>query len=569
MKEWLISNPNKIYSSAPELMADLLKNKNILEESAQKKFLEPVFEDLHDPFLFNQMKTAVARIKQAIEKNEKIVIHGDYDADGVCASAILEKVLSFCGAKNISVYLPHRDEGYGFQKSAAEYFIEQKINLIITCDCGTTNLEAIKIAKDAGLDTIVTDHHIVLADRPLPETLAFINPADPASGYPFKYLAGSGVAYKLAQALALTLKPNEAENFLKWLLGLAAISTITDMVPLLDENRTIATLGLKALNYTGDLSANFLRQTHRLGLWYLLQQAGTPLGKITTTTVEYQIGPRLNAAGRMDHANGAYKLMTTDDPSEAQTLAENLNTANGERQKLVKEYSAEALAEITSQHLDTPIFWLMRDNWPEGLLGLIASAVKEETGKPTFVFNKKGERYQASARGPKGFSLVEAMDSAKEYFLKYGGHAQAAGCSIIGADNFAQAYTALRDFTLKNKDKIMTEKLNIEAIVETDFVNIKNAEILQTLAPYGIEQREPILAIKNIYLTSLRPVGRDFQHCQMSADKMSWHFIQWQTKGVHPPLNVPLDIAFNLRVSVWQGQTQIEAVIADWREHLD
>lgn len=566
MKKWLLPNPDIVYTSAEDLVNDFVRAKNLTGEAA-RRFLNPQFTDLYDPFLFKNMAAAVARVQTAIEKSEIICVHGDYDADGVCASIILEKTLRLCGARQVFVYLPHREEGYGFSPTGAERIIKEGAKLIITCDCGTTNVEAITLAKNQAIDTIITDHHLVLPETTLPPARAFLNPSDPNSGYPFKFLCGAGVAYKLAQALILTLTPNQNTDFLKWLLGIAAISTITDMVPLLDENRVIVALGLKALTSIQNLSADFLRQTHRLGLWYLLQQAGTSLEKITTGTIEWQIGPRLNAAGRMNHANGAYKLLITTEPTEAQKLAEDLNVANSERQKLVKQYAAEALAEIDSQHNRAPLYWLARPYWPEGLLGLIASAVKETTNKPTFIFTQKGESYQASARAPKGFNLAEVMNQFKQFFEKAGGHAQAAGCTILGQKNFLNAFQALS--TLAAKTSWPEEELKIDAGVTLSFVNLKNALTLKKLAPYGVDQREPLLILKNIQLTSVRPIGKEGAHCQMTAQDVTWRFIQWQTKGIYPPLQTPLDIVFNLRVGVWQNQPQLEAIVVAWRAHLD
>lgn len=562
MKKWHIDD-QKIYNSAQELINNILAQKNLKDDEQKRKFLSPEFVDLTEPNKFAQMPKAVAKIKQAITDNQKIIVHGDYDADGVCASVILVKTLRLCGAKNVSVYLPHRDSGYGFQAETAREFIKDKINLVITCDCGTTNAEAVKIAEEAGIDTIITDHHLVIENMPLPEYFAFLNPADPASGYPFPSLCGAGVAYKLAQALVAKFKPVGGEEYLKWLLGLTAIATIADMMPLTDENRTIVSLGLKALNHTSDLSAEFLKKTHRLGLWYLMQQAGTPLGKISTTTVEFQIAPRLNAAGRMDHANGAYQLLITDDPAEAQKLAEDLNNSNIERQKMVKQFVAEAMSEINAQHIDANIYWLFREHWPAGLLGLIASQIKDAFNKPTVIFNKTGDKYQASARSPKGFHITDAFASSKNYIAKFGGHAQAAGCTIIGDDNFMKAYEAMSD--LAGKSVIADDELFIDASVTADFITTENAKQLQQLAPYGIANREPLLVIQNLQLAQVRAVGKDGAHCQMTPLGKNWHFVQWKTNNVHPPLNQPLDIAFTLRPSSWQGQDTIEAVISDWR----
>lgn len=562
MKKWHL-NDTKTYHSAQELINDILARKNLTTDDSRRQFLTPEFSDLSDPNKFIQMPKAIERIKQAINNDEKIVVHGDYDADGVCASAILVKTLRQCGAKNVSVYLPHRDSGYGFQGETAREFIKDKINLVITCDCGTTNVEAVKIAKDAGIDTIITDHHLVIDGPSRPEAAVFLNPADATSGYPLTALCGAGVAYKLAQALVAEFKPKEGEEFLKWLLGLTAIATIADMMPLTDENRAIVSLGLKALNHTADLSADFLKRTHRLGLWYLMQQAGTPFGKISTTTVEFQIAPRLNAAGRMNHANSAYQLLITDDPAEAQKLAEDLNRANIDRQKMVKQFVAEALSEINSQHLDAKIYWLFREHWPAGLLGLIASQVKDAFNKPTVIFNKTGDKYQASARSPKGFNMTEAFSLCQKYISKFGGHAQAAGCTIIGAENFIKAYEAMSD--LATQAVIADDEINIDATVALDFVTTANAKLLQLLAPYGLDNREPLLVIQNLKLSQVKAVGKDGAHCQMTPQGKNWHFVQWQTNKVHPPLNESLDISFSLRPSSWQGQDTIEAVITDWR----
>jgi len=434
-KRWIISPepPAEFTTSHPELpaiAARLLWNRGLTVQAEIDEFLNPDYtKDIHDPFLFQEMEKAVAIILDSVEKQERIVVHGDYDADGVTASALLVTVLRKMGGNNINVFIPHREiDGYGLNVNTVKQLFDDKTNLIITCDCGIGNIEEIKMARELGMKVIVTDHHVVPAVLPVCE--AIIHPLVPSEPYPDKGLSGGGVSFKVVQALLRRHQDNHAtlvdgkshESFEKWSLDLAAIALIGDMMPLLGEARTMTKFGLTVLN-----------KTHNLGLRKLMLAGGIidengvtkskRQSEITAETVGFQIVPRINAAGRMDHANTAFALLVTEDEAEAEQLAKQLCKNNSDRQKLTEQLVGYAHKQIKeTNQADAPIIIITGDGWGTGILGLIAGKLKDEFYRPVMVMDVKNGEVTGSGRSIPEFNLMDALNHLAPLFDKYGGH---------------------------------------------------------------------------------------------------------------------------------------------------
>ncbi|MDO8598688.1 MAG: DHH family phosphoesterase, partial [bacterium] len=369
----------KQFPELPELVVQLLYQRGVRTREEIDAFLHPDYDDLHDPFLFRDMQRAVDRCVRARDAGERVLVHGDYDADGVSGATVLLDTLEGIGC-TVDVFIPHRErDGYGFGLPGLEYARSVGVRIIITCDCGIANAATVKAANDAGIDVIVTDHHVFPTDPVsgapmLPPAYATLHPKLPGETYPYPDLTGGGVAFKLAQALtradAASISPRLPEGFEKWLLDAAAISTVADYGPLIGENRTIVTYGLIVL-----------AKTRRVGLRALYEVAGITPERITPTTIGFQIAPRINAAGRLDHASEALALLRCRDASEGRVLAEKLQVTNTERQRLVAEATKEALTQMGSL-ADHRFPIVVGDSWVPGIVGLVATKLRDQFHRP-------------------------------------------------------------------------------------------------------------------------------------------------------------------------------------------
>lgn len=546
------------FPELPEIVLQLLHNRGLTTQEKIDEFLNPDYsQDVHDPFLFQDMKKAVERIYQAIEKEELIVIHGDYDADGVCASVILQTTLKTLGAKHLDIFLPDRElEGYGLNKDTIELIASAGAKLLITCDCGISNKPEIERAQELGLDVIITDHHTVPPE--LPPAYAIIHPKVPDETYPDKGLSGGGVAFKLAQALLrFSVIPSEARDLLKsspiignhsqrflhsvqdrlfglrpqddnhvsfekWLLDLVAISSVADMVPLLGESRTLTKYGLIVLN-----------KTKRLGLRKLIEVAGLtknssfliPHSSFNTHHIGFQIAPRLNAAGRMQHANTAYQLLTATDPTQALELARELQANNQERQKITERMVAEAEEIIkTEKQEEVPVIFVLKENWPIGLIGLIASKLCDRYYRPVMVMTQKDEKIHGSGRSIDEINIIEKLEKLKDYFEKFGGHPQACGftlkCSANSANEFANILkkfkTDLTDLVQQEiGDRELQPTLTIDAEVNLEDVHWELYDLLEKFEPFGEANPEPKYLAKDLAIVRVEAVGSDGQHLKL------------------------------------------------------
>ena len=446
----------------PELhpiVVQLLYNRNLKTQKEIDEFLSPDYsKDVHDPHLFKDMEKACQRIYKAIKNKELITVYGDYDADGVSSAVILRSVLKNLKA-NVEVYLPHRaKEGYGLNKKAVEE-LAKKSKVVITCDCGISNYEEVDIANEKGLDVIITDHHTV--PEKLPKALAIIHPQVDEK-YPFKFLAGGGVAFKLAQALLShaknDLSAKEKEINEKWLLDMVALATVADMVPLLGENRTLVKYGMLVL-----------KKTQRLGMKKLIEIANLDVSKIDTRSIGFSLAPRINAAGRMDHANLAYYLMIEEDEDKAIQLAKDLNQSNLDRQKLTERIVREAKAQKINE--DDSLLTFYNPDWSSGLTGLVAGRLAREHSRPVFVMTKVDENIVGSGRSVPEFNIIEALQDNEELLIKYGGHPQACGFSMDPAKQEEFIKVMKENAANKLKDVQFISKLEVELGIDFEDIS--------------------------------------------------------------------------------------------------
>lgn len=553
---------------------DVLFRRGITAPAEAERFLDPRYEDaLHDPFLFRDMKKAVHRLLRAIEKRETITIHGDYDADGVDAAALLHVLLKKLGAQ-VDVFLPHREEdGYGIITRTVEALAARGTTVLITCDCGIANRAEIARGNELGIDTIITDHHALPAE--LPEAHATIHPLVPGETYPDKGLAGGGVAFKLATALLAEARKRMPERtaeiplgWEKWLLEFAAISSIGDVVPLLGETRAIVKFGLVVLN-----------KHRRPGMRRLLALTGhlDPLGlmkpkEVTSETVAFQICPRINAAGRMRHAEDAFRLLTAEDEEEAATFAQRLQDLNKDRQKAVERMMLEAKRQVVEDRQDEAhAIVVAAEDWPAGLVGLVAGRIAEQFYRPTFVLGKKETGWVGSGRGIPEFDMMEALNSMPEMFVKYGGHPQACGFTVK-----ADAFTAFRGrMQAFAKGKLaqaeLVPTLRIEAAVALGDVGWELYEAVQRLQPFGEKNAEPVFAVRGVAVTGADVVGKDGTHLRLTlADgavvrkTIGFRMGEWATR-VRP--GDRMDVAFTLGTNDWNGSRELQLKLVDLKPH--
>ena len=526
--------------------ARLLFSRGIKDEDSLTRFLAPSLDDLHDPYLLHDMDKAVNRIRRAIEQGEFILVYGDYDADGMTSASILKETLEQLGAECL-VYLPNRfTDGYGPNASVYKYFIEQHgISLIVTVDNGVAGHEAIDLAQSMGVDVIVTDHHSL--PEVLPDAHAIVHPEHPESDYPFKPLAGCGVAFKLACAL---LEEVQVE-----LLDLVAIGTIADMVSLTDENRIMVQYGLEVL-----------RNTQRIGLQELFEIAGISSGDVTEETVGFQLAPRLNALGRLDDPNPAIDLLTGFDDEEVREIALMIQEKNEERKEIVQAIYEEAKSLVDP---NKSVQVLAKEGWNPGVLGIVAGRLLEELGQTVIILNIEDGRAKGSARSIEAVDIFEALDPHRELFIAFGGHAGAAGMTLEvdkleALSELLEAYITEKGLDVATKNNLrLDEDLDLEALtIET----VKNFE---RLAPFGMDHQKPVFYIRNFQVENTRTMGAENAHLKLKISKGSANFeVVAFGKGCLATEFAQvkdLELAVTLSVNQWNGQTALQLMMVDAR----
>lgn len=532
-----------------------------LEKNNIDQFVSPDYDqDLHSPMLFSGMQNALDRLWYANINQQKIMIFGDYDADGVCGSSIIYRALSFLKF-NLEIYLPDREkEGYGLNNQAIEFAKKNDCKLIISVDCGISNYKEVDYAKNQGIDVIITDHHDV--PEKVPEATAIIHPGWDRN-YPFAGLSGGGVAFKLASAIiadkrySLTLE--DQQKFLKWQLDLVAISTVADMVPLVNENRVLVFYGLQVL-----------RKTRNLGLQKMILTAQKNLEKMDETSIGYVIAPRINAAGRMAHANIAFKLLTTDNVVEALNLSLDLEKSNNQRQQEVEQMVDFAFKQLGVDY-DKPTAIVVADNWPTGLIGLVASKLSEKYNRPSLVITRKDDKAVGSGRSPADFNLIACLHGLNKYFERYGGHPGAAGFSMEyqKVDDFIESFNnVVKETRSKDEQKAV---LNISTEINGDDLGQKSAfdlvEQIQKLAPFGMNNPEPVLAIFGARILSAKTVGNSSKHLNLHLSHRGFKFkaIAFGFGQYEQYLQAGelINLAFKLSINEWQGNREIQCVVID------
>ena len=474
-----------------KLLATILVNRNIKEPKDIRLFLKPTREDFHDPYLIKDMEIAVQRIIKAINNKEKVTIYGDYDVDGITSITVLKSFLSDIGLECKS-YIPDRlEEGYGLNKNAIDSILKKGCDLMITVDCGISGNEEIDYANSLGIETIVTDHHEP-GDK-LPNAIAVIDNKRKDSTYPFRELAGVGVVFKLIQALGIKLGLKE-ETYLKY-LDIVCLGTISDIVPLVDENRVIAKLGLM-----------LVQQTRNIGLRSIINSSGYK--KVDSTTISFGVAPRVNACGRMGMAEEALNLFLSKNINEVNELTKRLNEHNSLRQSIEKQIFEEVLKQIEENDLDKhKVIVLGGKNWHHGVIGIVSSKVTEMYFKPSILLSFEEDGIgKGSGRSIPGFDLHEALTKCGQTIEKFGGHSMAIGITLK-KDKFEEFKNKFEQIAIDEHIERIVPIIKIDAKINLDDINKEMVESLKQLEPFGEANKMPIFLFKNLKIDSLRALS--------------------------------------------------------------
>ena len=537
-----------------KLVARVLATKNLKSDEEIEVFLSPRRGDFHDPFLMPDMEKAVDRVVKAIQNKEKVTIFGDYDVDGITSSSILHRFLKECGLET-KIYIPNRiTEGYGLNENAVRKIAEEGTSLIITVDCGITGIEEVKLAKSLGIDTVVTDHHET--GEVLPEAVAVVDCKRKDNTYPFNGLAGCGVAFKLAQGISKRLELPE-EKALKY-LDIVCVGTISDIVPLEDENRTISKLGLRLLN-----------QTKNPGLKALIESTGYK--KIDSTAVSFGLAPRINACGRMGHEDEALKLFLTDNLDEARNLTTKLNEYNTQRQDIEKQIFKEAQVMMENkQEQELPCIVLGGQNWHHGVIGIVSSKITDMYSKPSLLLCFEGEDAKGSGRSVQGFDLHEALENCKENIKQFGGHSMAVGLTIE-SKKFNEFKKSLENYAKKMKVDSIVPIIKIDQKIAMGEISIQDIKSLELLEPYGEANKMPIFQINNVKIESIRTLSEG-KHLKLTVkdenrtiDCIGFNLGNLATDY---PIGSKIDIIGNLEINEFRGIENIQVNLKDIRHSI-
>jgi len=549
------------------LLAQVLVNRGHTTAEAGRAFLHAGYEQLHRPELMPGLERAAERIVRAIKNREKVALYGDYDVDGLTGVAVLYQCLMLAGLKT-TLYVPHRiEEGYGLNCAALEQLAAEGHTLVISADCGVTSIREAVRARELGLDLIITDHHEP-DEHALPDAYVIVNPKLPGSTYPFRDLAGVGVAFKLAWAVGLTLSESrtcrpEFQRFLTDATGLVALGTIADVVPLVDENRAMVAVGLKALS---------TKITHP-GLKAIVESARLTDNQVKERDVAFVIGPRLNAAGRMGHAREALRLLTEASAEEAMQIARQLEEENRRRQDVEREIRDQAIEMIESRPGKLPrILVLSRPGWHAGVIGIVAARLVELYHRPTLLITQEDDYGQGSGRSIPGFNLFQALEPCADLLRSFGGHKMAAGLRMDLA-NLEAVRARLEEYadrTMKPED--LVPSLAIDA--ETTLVSLTTATVkeLLRLAPFGQGNSRPIFAATGCTLAAPPSrMGKGGSHLALNISqggvclRATW----WGAGGLADELAKArtVDIAFRPRINTFRNTESVELDLQDL--HVD
>ena len=539
-------------------MAQVLFNRGLANPAEADQFIAGELVN-DDPFTMKGISRAVTRVREAIRNAEPIAVYGDFDADGVTATALLVETLRSLGA-DVRPYIPHRvDEGYGLRVEALDELADQGVRLGITVDCGIRAVDEVTHAAENGLEIIVTDHHSV--GSRLPPASVVINPKQPDCTYPFKELAGVGIAFKLAQALLrahrqVPVVPGAVGLVEDDLLDLVALGTVADLAPLIEENRALVKRGLAKVN-----------EGQRPGLLSLIQRSGLRLGQVDSTAIGFGLGPRINAAGRLDDAETAYRLMTTQYPGEADKLADELNELNRRRQQITAETQELAHQQALSEGDDVALLFAASSGFLEGVVGLAAGRLSEEFYRPAVVVSIGETVSRGSARSIPEFHITEALDQCRDLLIRHGGHAAAAGFTVRN-DYLPRLAQRLKGLAYeKLADKTLQKTLPIDAQIGLGELNQRLYEGLAKLEPFGYANPAPVLMTRRLRVVSSHVVGAKRSHLKfaLSDGRTRWDAIAFHQAHRLARLPKYVDVAYHLELNEWNGRQRLQLNVLDMR----
>ncbi len=558
-KRWRVQHPipndvDRALGDFSPLMRQLLYNRGFVDGDSAAKFIAGDVDFSTDPFFLKGMREAVERLHQAIVAGETIIIYGDYDADGVTSTALLT---SFLSKLNVQArpYIPNRfDEGYGLNVDAIQQLADEGADLIITVDCGVRAVEEVALANQLGMTLIVSDHHT--PGKVLPPAFAIIDPKQQGDPYPEKYLAGVGLAYKLVQAY-LTAYPYEDISAEDW-LDLVAIGTVADLAPLKGENRMLVKAGLEKI-----------RHEPRQGVFSLARVAGLDLGRFNAGNIGFGLGPRLNAAGRLDSALTALELLTTDDLFRAGALAQELEDQNSQRQEMTKRIREQAAQQVLDKDPDALLFFAAHPDFSEGVVGLAASRLTEAYYRPAIIGHRGETVTVASCRSIPEFHITYALDECSDLLVKHGGHAAAAGLTVRNedVDTLIARLTAIANKKLAGMELLPQFKIDQE--IPFNLLNKRNVtrifEILNMLEPTGSENPRPLFVSRNVSYKNPRRVGRKDSHLKLllHAGKETIDAIAFRQGYWLDYLPEQIDIAYQFDMNEYNGYYSPQLIIKD------
>ena len=547
----LCSEIYKTAKPAQRSIVQLLLQRKIETYEQAKKFFNPSLKDLHNPFEMKDMDKAVQRILQAIENQENILIYGDYDVDGTTAVSLFYLYLSEL-YNNVTCYVPDRyKEGYGVSFQGINYASDNNISLIITLDCGIKAIDKVDYAKEKGIDVIVCDHHTPSSE--LPKAVAILNPKQKDCSYPYDELCGCGIAFKLAQAINIVLE--RPESFVFKYLDLVAIAIAADIVPVTGENRILLAQGLSLINEKPSIPVR-----------KLLQTAKQPY---TTTDLVFVVAPRINAAGRIAHANLVIELLTQKQEKEIISKAYEIEYLNDKRKRLDEEITQEALVQIIeNQEENKKTTVVFQPFWHKGVIGIVASRLIENYYRPTLVFTKNEDKLVASARSVSGFNIYNALEACQEYLEQFGGHKYAAGLTIK-EENYNKFKEVFERIVSQTIDKeLLEQRINIDLEIKLEDISSIFFETLKRFAPFGPENMTPVFLSKGVKAKEFRAVG-DGSHLRIVLtnieETVSFVAIGFGLADKKTILEKgqPFDIVYQLEENIWNGRASIQMKIKD------
>ena len=533
------------------LLATIIANKELKNNDEIEVFLKPTRKDFHDPYLMPDMEIAVNRIIKAINNQEKVIIYGDYDVDGITSITVLKKFLADRGLE-VDSYIPNRlDEGYGLNKNAIDYIVSKGYDLMITVDCGISGNEEIDYANTLGLETIVTDHHE--PTEILPKALAIVDAKRKDNKYPFNQLAGVGVVFKLIQAISQVYKLEEKE-YLKY-LDIVCVGTISDIVPLVDENRVITKLGLKLVEVTKNV-----------GLKSLLATIGYK--KVDSSAISFGVAPRINACGRMGHEQDALQLFLTDNVVEAVKISQKLNEYNKQRQDIEKKIFEEVLTKIENGEKDKPCIVLAEKNWHHGVIGIVSSKVTEMYYKPSILICLENGEGKGSGRSIQGFDLHEALTKCSNHVDRFGGHSMAIGISV-SEDNFEAFKSEFENYVSNTNINELIPVIKVDEEVFAKDININAVNELNALEPFGEANKMPIFMYRNLRINSIRALS-DGKHLKLTLkdENMIIDAIGFNMGNLVDEFLIgdKIDVLGNLEVNRFNGRENVQINLKDLRK---